>query len=149
MPRCASSNASRSDEMRYCASPSCEELTSSINKELTKRLPGDPRLLCLLKLYRIDSRCQSFTARRGPSVHFADLVVARTIIGCAARPSSASRYNIPNRNLAEWQADRAAQLVTRRYISFTKIRLKESNLIQDRRVQTIKFTHPPLPPEFL
>ena len=42
----------------------------------------------------IDSRCQSFTARRGPVVHLADLVVARSIIGCAARPSSALRYNI-------------------------------------------------------
>ena len=40
----------------------------------------------------VDSRCQSFTARRGPVVHLADLVVARSIIGCAARPCSASRY---------------------------------------------------------
>ena len=38
-----------------------------------------------------DSRCQSFTARRGPVVHLADLVVARI---CAARPSSASRYKV-------------------------------------------------------
>ena len=30
VPRRAFSNASRSDEMRYCASPSCDELTSSI-----------------------------------------------------------------------------------------------------------------------
>ena len=41
--------------------------------------------------YIFDSRCQSFTARRGPMVHFADLVVARSIIGCTSRPSSASR----------------------------------------------------------
>ena len=41
----------------------------------------------------IDSRCQSFTARRGPEVNLTDLAVARSIIGCAARPSSASRYN--------------------------------------------------------
>ena len=27
-------------------------------------------------------------------MHFADLVVARSIIDCAARPSSASRYNL-------------------------------------------------------
>ena len=26
---------------------------------------------------------------------------------------------------------------------------KESRVIQDRRLQTIKFTHPPLPPKFL
>ena len=54
----------------------------------------------------VDSRCQSFTAQRGPVLiddvnssqigeaqlaHFADL--ARSITGCAARHSNASRYN--------------------------------------------------------
>ena len=33
-----------------------------------------------------------FTARQGPAMHLADL--ARRIIGCAARPSNASRYNL-------------------------------------------------------
>ena len=41
----------------------------------------------------IDSRCESFTARQGPVVDLTNLAVARSIIGCAARPSSASRYN--------------------------------------------------------
>ena len=39
----------------------------------------------------IDSRCQFLQlARQGQVVHFVDL--ARSMIGCAARPSSASRY---------------------------------------------------------
>ena len=40
----------------------------------------------------VHSQCQSFNCQRGPVVDFADLVVARIIIACAARPSSALRY---------------------------------------------------------
>ena len=38
-------------------------------------------------------------------MHLADLgssVVARSIIGCAARPSSASRYNRHSRHISDW-----------------------------------------------
>ena len=54
----------------------------------------------IIAQFEFDSRCQSFTARRGPVVHLADLVVTRSIIVCAARPSSASRYN--QRRAVKW-----------------------------------------------
>ena len=103
VPRCASSNASRSDEMRYsCASPSCEELTSSIKF-----------IWCLTNVARINFFAANFSRREMLAqgkrhakhhamfsiMHYAlgDLVMNRVVAQCVTVPCRAS--NNASRNL--------------------------------------------------